>query len=664
MRKFKYVIIVLSIFVILMDNICLVNADSGTLENLNILIVCSYSSTNQWEQSVVDGIRDRLSDSNFIHVEFLDSTQIDTAEYKDRFLSLLNIKYSNQGIDYVITIDDEAYSLMSECILDSSSIVYKKQLIFAGINMPKRELVDGIKDYVHGIGNKQKSGYDMIKLISNVDKDVEDIYFLLDRSIYCLSILENIEDMSKRLGNDINIHYLIDDNLDSIQRQCRLIESKKSAICLCGTYTSRDDSKNSPSVASESTINLLKSTTKTPIYSTLIQYIDAGAIGGIVNDGYNLGGLIVQLMSKIDNGETHFNIVPLDNTFNTLYFNFKAVREYGVNPLCIPMGAKYINKGPYDLLMPRYIIDMGIIICFFVLILIIFLIQRYISNKKMAIKKDLLIAESLEREKVKTDFILTISHELRTPLNVIQNSIKLLKIRINDNDFNKDLLNERLDVIQRNSKRLNRYINNVIDMSRLEVGQMNLHLVNENIVEIVENTTMSVVDLASSYNIDVVFDTTEEEIFSATDKIKLERILLNLLSNAIKFTRDSGSIMVIVTKNNGDNSYSIEVSDTGIGISEEVLSHIFDKFKKDVDGDSLSRNYEGSGLGLYIVKGLCNLLGGTIFIDSEKDIGTKIILTFPIQNVEEDNHLVNHYYEQSETTFSIEMSDIEENGRK
>ena len=146
----------------------------------------------------------------------------------------------------------------------------------------------------------------------------------------------------------------------------------------------------------------------------------------------------------------------------------------------------------------------------------------------------------MEREKIKTDFIVTISHELRTPLNIIINATNLLMIKLEKEELNKFFFSEKLNYIMKNANRLRRYINNLIDVSKLEMGYMDANFTNENIVEVIEDITLTIVDLAKTYNLNVIFDTEEEEIITAIDKGKIERIILNLLSNAIKFTNDGG----------------------------------------------------------------------------------------------------------------------------
>jgi signal transduction histidine kinase len=177
---------------------------------------------------------------------------------------------------------------------------------------------------------------------------------------------------------------------------------------------------------------------------------------------------------------------------------------------------------------------------------------------------------------------------------------------------------------------------------------------NGNIVEIVEDITMSVVTYCESKNVNIVFDTDIEEKFMAFDHDKLERIILNLLSNAIKFTKAGDMIFVYI----GDleDRINIIVKDTGIGIEEEKLNLIFERYRQ-ADG-GLNRA-QGTGIGLSLVKALIELHGGTIAVKSKVGEGTEFSIVLPAKRIEEDNNLVREMNSQTNVErISIEFSDI------
>ena len=201
-----------------------------------------------------------------------------------------------------------------------------------------------------------------------------------------------------------------------------------------------------------------------------------------------------------------------------------------------------------------------------------------------------------------------------------------------------------------------RLINNLIDVSKIETGYVDATFKNENIVDVVEDVTMSVVDLANSYDIEIIFDTEEEEMITAIDRSKIERIMLNLLSNSIKFTNDGGHIYVNLKKEGND--IIIEVKDDGIGMSSETKDHLFEKFKKAKRYPSLEREHEGSGLGLFIVKGLVGIHNGSINVESEINKGTKFIIKIPQGFVDKENSNQNLMNIPLDYTSKIELSDI------
>ena len=188
------------------------------------------------------------------------------------------------------------------------------------------------------------------------------------------------------------------------------------------------------------------------------------------------------------------------------------------------------------------------------------------------------------------------SHELKTPLNIIFSTAQLFSLYINkdENLNNVDKLNNYTNTIKQNCYRLLRLVNNLIDITKIDSGFMELNLKNQNIVEVAEEITLSTAEYVQGMSRTIIFDTDIEEKIMAFDEEKMERILLNLISNATKFTKPGDTIEVGVYDK--DNHVIISVKDNGIGIPEDKLSQIFERFKQ-VD-PLLSRSHEGSGIGL------------------------------------------------------------------
>lgn len=258
--------------------------------------------------------------------------------------------------------------------------------------------------------------------------------------------------------------------------------------------------------------------------------------------------------------------------------------------------------------------------------------------------------------KLQGEFLVNISHELKTPLNVIFATAQLFNKYCTSGslDDKKDSIVKYIESIKQNSYRLSKMINNIVDLSKIEAGFFNLYLSNNNIVELVEDIVMSVTDFTDSKGLNIIFDTDIEEKIIACDPEKLERVLLNLISNSIKFT-DRGDEIFVAVKDKGE-FIEISVSDNGIGIEQKHLDMIFDRFKQ-VD-KSISRNAEGTGIGLSLVKSIVELHGGSIYVESDYGKGSKFAFIIPSKKVTTEDTLYTKKVKNSAQSIRIELSGV------
>lgn len=276
-----------------------------------------------------------------------------------------------------------------------------------------------------------------------------------------------------------------------------------------------------------------------------------------------------------------------------------------------------------------------------------------VEKLEQDVKKNIeLLNESREYNKLITEFLSNISHELKTPLNVIFTAVQLLGFYEKDVDYEKQ--DKYLKLIKQNCYRLMKLINNLLDTTKLDSGYLKLNLVNYNIVNLIEEITLSVTSYAESKGINIIFDTNVEEKIIAVDTDKIERIILNLLSNSIKFTNAGGNIFVNV-KDCGENVY-VHVKDTGVGIPSDKLESIFERFFQ-VD-KTLKKNKEGTGIGLHLVKSFVEMHNGTVTIKSELGQGTEFIIKLPAVVCEEQIKSKNIIYEANIERINMEFSDI------
>ena len=261
----------------------------------------------------------------------------------------------------------------------------------------------------------------------------------------------------------------------------------------------------------------------------------------------------------------------------------------------------------------------------------------------------------LEDNKLKLDFFVNISHELRTPVNLISSTIQLIKLNLkNLSKEDANIISKYIDIMESNSMRLIRLINNLIDSTKIDSGFVKFTPINADIIKFIEDVCDSVVDYVDFNKMNLIFDTDREEEIVLFDPDIIERILLNLLSNAVKFNKVDGTIYVnLYTK---DDEIRITVRDEGIGIPKEKLSSIFKRFEQLKTKNKIEK--QGSGIGLYLVKSLVTLHGGNIKVESKVNEGSKFIITIPKKVLENGEELVIDEKEKANRKASIEFSDI------
>ncbi|MEI7941727.1 MAG: ATP-binding protein, partial [Candidatus Riflemargulisbacteria bacterium] len=262
------------------------------------------------------------------------------------------------------------------------------------------------------------------------------------------------------------------------------------------------------------------------------------------------------------------------------------------------------------------------------------------SKRELSSQSEELIKQNTELElqkkqlsqanQLKTVFFSNMSHELRTPLNsVIALSgvlYKRLANKISEEEYS------YLEIIKRNGQNLLSLINDILDIARIEAGQEYIEITKFNSKDLINDIVNSIDIQASQKGIQLIHSNIEPNLFITSDIKKYRHILQNVISNAVKFT-EQGKVKVSAKHN--DTDIEITVTDTGIGISDEQITFIFDEFKQ--ADSSTSRKFGGSGLGLSIAKKYTIMLGGSISIKSEVGKGSEFTITLPIQYSAENN---------------------------
>lgn len=284
--------------------------------------------------------------------------------------------------------------------------------------------------------------------------------------------------------------------------------------------------------------------------------------------------------------------------------------------------------------------------------------KRLIDEINARHEMEIQIVKTQEYEMLRTEFFANISHEFRTPVNVLYSALQMVDLKMQNitKEDNLEVVNKYIKTMKQNCNRLIRLVGNLIDITKIDAGYLKIELENINLVSVVEEITLSVAQYVENNDIELIFDTEFEEKIIACDSDMIERIVLNLLSNAIKFTPSQGRIMIRIY--GAEKGIKISVKDTGIGIPVENQSFIFEKFIQ-VD-KSLSRNKEGSGIGLSLVKSLVEMHKGNIYVISEYGQGSEFIIELPDYTVDKPVRNMNYadFDNEKIERINIEFSDI------
>jgi len=304
----------------------------------------------------------------------------------------------------------------------------------------------------------------------------------------------------------------------------------------------------------------------------------------------------------------------------------------------------------FTILSPWYLSWWSYVVYALIFLGLLYMIRRLELkrlNKKHKLELELVEYGKLkELDQLKSQFFANISHEFRTPLTLILGQIEnVMSSNIETKEKGK------LQVANRNARRLLSLINQLLDLSKLEAGSMELKAEQHNIVSFLKSLFYSFESLAETQKITMKFESEYENIPVVFESDKLEKVFYNLISNAFKFTAAGGEIKVELKIVNL-SEVEIRVKDRGEGIDEKELPHIFDRFYQ-VDG-STTRQHEGTGIGLALTKELVELHKGKIEVISKKGEGSEFIILLPLGELRtskeftSDKTLKENFYKETE----------------
>lgn len=619
---------VLFVIIVLFTNI--VYAEKNEKEKLEVLFISSYSLNFISFEDQVQGIREGLNNNANIKIEYMNSSNIDLEENELRFYDLVKMNLENyNNYDAIIVGDDEAL----EFTLKYREDIFKGMpIVFLGIQ--RTDLIRKAFEFEGISGVRElESVEENIDLIKKLHSNIENIIFLNDcgENFYPDLVEKNPQfNFGELITNELSI--------DEFRKVISELEENTAIISFYPNHFKDREWLNTQDINKM----IAELNPNIPVYSILNYSIGTGSIGGKVIKHFEQGRLAGQIVLQLLEGKDEEEVYIGYDLANKHVFDYNVLKNFNIRISSLPDNSEIINN-PLNIIKEYKSVFIITCIMFLTLLLLVVALIKHIQYKNK-FEKEIIKAKDKAEEinRLKSYFISNISHELKTPINVILCAAQLLESKKVDN-YNINNKNNTIDIIKDNSYRLIRLINNIIDVEKGEVDELTLNLKKDNLVSLIEDIVTSVIPYAKRKELNLIFDTEEEEIIMDMDIEKIERIILNLLSNAIKFSNENGNIYIRIMLNNDD--VDIVVEDEGIGISKDDIPYIFDKFIQ-VD-NTFNRKNEGSGIGLAIVKSFIEIHNGKIMVESQVGKGTKFIVKLPKIINNEDTTGDSHIYKSS-----------------
>ncbi len=633
----------------------------------HVLYVNSYALGYFWTDSLFSGIQKSFTSRPDIrmYVEFLDAKRFGQTHF-DQLYRIYREKYKDIHFDVVITTDNDALDFI---MMYGDSLAPGVPRIFGGINNPGDYSFKGREFY--GILETVDLKED-IDLIIRVIPDCKKVYFITDNSTTGLSNLSIIKQMEPLYASHLKFEYIHNYSLDSLMQAVSLIE-KGNAIALINYY---QNDQGDP-VNIEATYFEIVQKSTVPIITDNELMLGKGLAGGMFNKVASYGHEIAQLALKFINNKNYRPSEQLVRSKRTSYFDHQVLNRFNISKKLLPEDSVIINKPHSVLKYLKYIFLLCALIG--LLLLINMLLFRNVSRRKKAEelvrlkldeireKNEKLVSahirvnemnaeleeinehlsktndeliqarkKSEESDRLKSAFLANMSHEIRTPLNAILGFSSLLS----DASMTSEDREEYFRIIASNSDLLLHIIDDILDLSKIESGQLKIFTesfsVNDLLVELVNSFRPGNGD--DPVDVCLSIPENNSQIMLNSDPMRFKQIFSNLLSNAVKFTHKG--IIQIGYHDDLKDEITFFVKDQGIGIEKKDLDNIFNRFWK--ANEQGERFYAGTGLGLSITRKLSEALGGRIWVESTPGIGSTFYVAFPASFVNKSRLKASH----------------------
>jgi len=631
----------------------------------NVLVIHSYHPELSWTQQEKQGIDLGFEESKYdvtVFHEFLDAKRYPNLLHGHSFFEHLENKYKNTSLDALIIADDPGLDFYLSVRDDYFS---DTPAVFMGINHVRKELMD--IPWLTGVFENHSTAETIVEAKRQTDSDT--IIVINDSSETGRANLQQLEMLRQRKDIPGNFIYINDLVVSQVKTK---LDSYPDhwPVFLAGQLRWRN--ANGPLVGFEREAMVLNSQIPNPIYINTAVRVGNGTVGGKVLDGSYHAQQAVRLVEDILDGISVREVLPIIESENRWIFDAGALAKAGIALDELPAESQLVNQERSWIAENRTLL-ISIVVIFslgvgIILLLVITVTRQFRAERQLRINEAELkpIQQTLEKRveqrtaelenakqtaeianHSKSEFLANMSHELRTPLNAILGLTEALQ----DRGFGPvtEKQHRFLQIVEQSGNHLLELINEILDLSKIEAGQIELELVPTEIDRLCESSLAFVRQQALKKKIHLEVKLIPDLPTPMLDERRIRQVLINLLINAVKFTLEGGQVCLEVSlQNSSDRSHvssdsisssteiadlvsqpriCFSISDTGIGIPQEHLDKLFQPFFQ-VDS-ALNRSYEGTGLGLSLVKRIVELHGGQVRVTSKPELGSCFTICLP-----------------------------------
>lgn len=614
-----------------------------------ILHINSFHPGFFWSDSITRGILTTLTGKNIdLYTEYLYARHFKESIHELNARYIAN-KYRNVNFDLVIVSDNEALDFAFEY---GDRLFPSIPVVFCGIINEENYKFENSRFYGF---IENASAQKTIKLISKLFKDTKQVLIITDNTAIGEHFNKGYKAIEHQFPN-LKLNFIEELDVDSLME---IVKSgdKGDVVMLHGIF--RDKYGNALDYL-ELHKKIIALSPK-PVFCNGDQDMGLGIIGGYINKGIEQGTNAAGLALRFLKNPSLTGVAHINRVNEVAYFDQRVLSKFNVPKSLIPNQSIILYKPHFKYWRIIKILLAIAVVLLFIVFILVFNIRKRVAAEKKAQDQMLEIQdqnaqleesyqllsemnaemeetntklyntnESLietmrkveESERLKASFLANMSHEIRTPLNAIVGFSTLLV----DTENNPEKRENFVNIINSNSEALLILIDDILDLSKLEAGQLTLRFEKVDVMEIFMGL-LQFIELRNTKKIEVRFapGSNNNPIWLITDKVRFRQILTNLLTNSLKFT-EQGFIEMGYHANS--NEITFWVKDTGIGIEEQYLESIFDRFVKIQSNHD--KFYPGTGLGLAITKRLVEMLGGKIWLESKPGEGSVFYFTHKI----------------------------------